>query len=196
MPNHQPDNAFEKGHEKNGGRKKGVPNKTTRILKEAIILAMEQIGEPRLQTFIVTLKDADGKPVLDSKGKPKKIKEQRLVYDGFDGLVGYLRWAALNNAPSVLACANKIIPTQVNVTSTQHREFRTVDDIRKEIESLGLPLDDHLFQTAKTIDENGNEVEVQSGRIIESTRTTVNARIEEVVEDIREHRPLKREPLE
>ena len=31
--------------ERRGGRKKGTPNKTTAVLKEAILLAAEQIGE-------------------------------------------------------------------------------------------------------------------------------------------------------
>jgi hypothetical protein len=31
--------------ERRGGRKKGTPNKTTAVLKEAILLAAEQVGE-------------------------------------------------------------------------------------------------------------------------------------------------------
>lgn len=35
---------FEEGRDKTGGRQKGSVNKTTRILREAIILAAEQLG--------------------------------------------------------------------------------------------------------------------------------------------------------
>lgn len=37
--------VFADGHKKAGGRHKGVPNKTTRILKEAVLLAAEASGE-------------------------------------------------------------------------------------------------------------------------------------------------------
>ncbi len=39
------DHLFAKGHEKKGGREKGVTNKTTGLLKEAIILAAEAEGD-------------------------------------------------------------------------------------------------------------------------------------------------------
>ena len=35
---------LEAGRQKTGGRKKGTPNKTTATLKEAILLAAEQVG--------------------------------------------------------------------------------------------------------------------------------------------------------
>lgn len=35
---------YPKGRRKTGGRKKGTPNKTTRIMKEAAIMAAEMIG--------------------------------------------------------------------------------------------------------------------------------------------------------
>lgn len=37
--------AFEKGHKKAGGRKKGTPNKTTTALREAILQAAELAGD-------------------------------------------------------------------------------------------------------------------------------------------------------
>lgn len=36
---------FEGGRTKSGGRAKGTPNKTTRVLKEALLLAAEVVGE-------------------------------------------------------------------------------------------------------------------------------------------------------
>jgi hypothetical protein len=36
---------FPKGHKKMGGRGKGTPNKTTKILKDAILLAATDVGE-------------------------------------------------------------------------------------------------------------------------------------------------------
>lgn len=41
------DHLFSKGHEKQGGREKGTKNKTTMLLKEAIIMAAELEGLDR-----------------------------------------------------------------------------------------------------------------------------------------------------
>jgi hypothetical protein len=51
---------FVKGHTKSGGRPPGIPNKTTRILKEAILLAAELEGN-------------------DTKGKDELIGYLRMV---------------------------------------------------------------------------------------------------------------------
>jgi len=97
MPNgYTPDNAFKDGHKKKGGREKGVPNKTTRLLREAFIMAMEQIGEPREQKYLATVKDVEGKPVKNKDGSIRKRVETRIVYDGFDGW-----WATCAGQPSI-----------------------------------------------------------------------------------------------
>lgn len=62
------------------GRPKGSQNKTTTALREAILLAAEQVGE-------------------DAKGK--------------DGLTGYLRRLAQNDARSFAVLLGKVLPLQV-----------------------------------------------------------------------------------
>jgi hypothetical protein len=60
---------FKKGHP---GYRNGAPNKTTRIMKEAMIFAAEQVG--------------------DLSGiNPKNLSKEGIEH-GTDGLVGYLRW--------------------------------------------------------------------------------------------------------
>lgn len=58
------------------GRKKGVPNKTTAILKDAIMLAATEAG-------------------------------------GKDGLVGYLKWLAINEPKAFAPLLGKVMPLQL-----------------------------------------------------------------------------------
>lgn len=69
----------------NSGRAPGTPNKTTRILKEAILMAAEQTGDH------------------GGKGKAK----------GADGLVGYLRWVARTEPKSFVVLLGKVLPLQI-----------------------------------------------------------------------------------
>jgi hypothetical protein len=43
-PDRARNGRFEKGHQKRGGRKPGTPNKITIMLKDASILAADQVG--------------------------------------------------------------------------------------------------------------------------------------------------------
>ena len=71
---------FKKGHP---GYRNGAPNKTTRIMKDAMILAAEQVG--------------------DLSGiNPKNLSKEGIEH-GTDGLVGYLRWAAKCEPKSFLS---------------------------------------------------------------------------------------------
>lgn len=62
------------------GRAKGTPNRTTSVLKEAILLAAAQVGR-------------------DGRGK--------------DGLTGYLRRVAINDARAFAGLLGKVLPMQV-----------------------------------------------------------------------------------
>jgi hypothetical protein len=47
------------GNERSRGRKAGVPNKTTRILKEAILQAAEELGELERRTVMNIIQELD-----------------------------------------------------------------------------------------------------------------------------------------
>jgi hypothetical protein len=78
---------FKKGHNKKG-RPPGMPNIRTQVLKDAMLLAADQVGEIK----IIKVLDADGKPT----------GEIEYEYSGVDGLVGYLRWAAVHRPASFM----------------------------------------------------------------------------------------------
>jgi hypothetical protein len=62
------------------GRPKGIPNKATRALKEAILQAADDVG-------------------MDGKGR--------------DGLIGYLRRVATEDARSFVSLLGRVLPLQV-----------------------------------------------------------------------------------
>lgn len=70
------------------GRPKGVPNKTTALLKDAILKAAEAAGK---------------KIAIDEKGKPT----------GEDGMVAYLTQQAEDNPGPFMSLLGKVIPLQV-----------------------------------------------------------------------------------
>jgi hypothetical protein len=55
------------GNERSRGRKAGVPNKTTRILKETILQAAEELGELERRTAVIKSENA---PVRKVRGRP------------------------------------------------------------------------------------------------------------------------------
>ena len=141
--------GFQKGQPRppGAGRKPGSVNKTTRLIKDAMLIAAEQLGEPFYQEYWEVLKDENGRVIKDRHGQPKRRRRTRLVYKGIDGLVGYFRWVALHHAPSfVSGLNNKVMPMQIKITHTETRTFRTVKEIREEIIRRGLPLDPRLFE--------------------------------------------------
>jgi hypothetical protein len=83
--------------ERRGGRKKGTPNATTRDLRNAILLAAENVGRPEW---------AKGK-----NGKPKLVK-------GAGGLVGYLEHLALTNTTSFSGLLGRVLPTRMEAEGT------------------------------------------------------------------------------
>jgi hypothetical protein len=66
------------------------------MLKDAILLAAEQLGEIKRVA------------VLDEYGKP--TGEYEFEYSGVDGLLGYLRWAGINRPASFLSLLGRVLP--------------------------------------------------------------------------------------
>jgi hypothetical protein len=116
----------QRGQRQNGGRKPGVPNQTTQMLKDALLLAAEQVGEIRK----VQVLDADGNPT----------DEIEFEYSGVDGLLGYLRWAAINRPASFLALLGRVLPLQLNIKSERSLKvtYKTVEETRAALKERGI----------------------------------------------------------
>lgn len=95
------------------GRKRGTANKTTSILKDAIILAAEQLGE------------------IGAKEKGK------------DGLVGYLRWIARRYPEEYVKLLAKVLPVQLTGPdggAITHKHILSVEEARKQLFERGIPI--------------------------------------------------------
>jgi hypothetical protein len=107
-------------------RRTSVPQYTTRYLKDAVLLAAEQVGQIRWKKVRVN----------------GRLMRRRVV-DGKDKLTGYLRFLAINHPTSFSAMLQKVLPMQV-ATFTKMQldvEYRTSDAIRKDLMARGIPVD-------------------------------------------------------
>jgi hypothetical protein len=97
------------------GRPPGVQNKTTRLVKDAIILAAEEIGD------ITNLKPGE--------------------LEGKDGLVGYLKHLARSEAKAFAVLLGKVLPTQFNHPSTTISVEDKAEEIREKLRKRGINID-------------------------------------------------------
>jgi len=106
------------------GRKPGTPNKVSKLLKDAVLLAAEQVG------FITYKHDKKGKLVVSATG--------------VDGLAGYLKYLAINEPRSFAVLLGRVLPMQVTLpdnTSTPDVVYKTVEEVRAELREKGIPVD-------------------------------------------------------
>jgi hypothetical protein len=122
------DGKFKKNYRRKpgAGRRLGVPNVRTQVLKDAMLLAADQVGEIEI---------IQGK---DEKGNPNG--EIKYEYSGIDGLVGYLRWAAVHRPASFMMMLGRILPTQLNIktATTLKVKYKTSADANKALRERGI----------------------------------------------------------
>jgi hypothetical protein len=95
------------------GRPPGVPNKLTRIIKEAILLAGE----------------AQGNKIAAANKEPR------------EGLVSYLKHLAANHPQSYAMLLGKVLPLQIERLSTTTAEYKTVEELQQALRERGLPVE-------------------------------------------------------
>jgi hypothetical protein len=105
---------FEKGCKPGPGRPKGVPNVMTRILKEAILEAGENVGNA-----IAASKQQEGQ-----------------------GIVSYFEWCATEHPPAYLALVGRILPMQrENEDRNSKVPYKTVKEAQQALRDRGLPVE-------------------------------------------------------
>jgi hypothetical protein len=96
------------------GRPKGQPNVLTRIVKEAILAAAEDVGNR----------------FAEEAGKDP------------NGLVSYLEWAAIAHPRAYLALLGRIMPMQVErATKEVDVPYKTVEELQQALRDRGLPVE-------------------------------------------------------
>lgn len=119
---------FKKGKKRppQAGRRRGSPNRTTGLLKEAVLLAAELEGDVTLQEFKTAAQ-------LHRESDHEAAKR--------GGLVGYLRYVARAYPQSFVTLLNCVLPLQVRVDARSQTVVRTVSEIRAEMSRRGVPLE-------------------------------------------------------
>ncbi len=124
--------------------RKGIENKNTRILKDALLLAAEECG--------------------DLSGIAKDELSEAGVEQGKDGLVGYLKWVAKTEPRSFMAILGRLLPMQVRVDAFAQTVYKSYHEVSVALADHGLSLE--AIEKLKQIDlkpEPKDEVKVSDG---------------------------------
>lgn len=126
MGNDASNPPFKKGDGRKKGRPPGSRNVSTQILKDALLIAAEELGEIKRVA------------VLDEEGLPTGQYEYE--YSGHDGLIGYLKWAGIHRPSSFLALLGRILPMQMNIKSERSLKvvYKTVEETRLALKERGI----------------------------------------------------------
>jgi hypothetical protein len=124
---------FRKGE---GGRRPGVPNKLSRIIKECVIQAAEEVG--------------------DLSGIQKKNLSKRGVH-GPDGLTGYLRFIAKTERKAFVGLLGKLLPMQVVTDKHSETIYRSYSEVQVALGDHGLSIE--VLERLKTMNVQPDDVE-------------------------------------
>jgi hypothetical protein len=130
---------FVKGHPRlpGAGMKRGSQLRNTKLLKDAILLAGGVGANILVAREIIERQKAeaekkDGKLVADEL-------EKCVAQNG--ALVGYLAWLSINHPNAYASLLGRVLPLEAKIDSHKEVVYKTVDDIKREIEDMKLPMD-------------------------------------------------------
>jgi hypothetical protein len=120
------DGKFKKGNKRGAGRPPGATNKTTQILKDALLNAASELG------FL------DEVTLLDDDGQPTEVI--KMVKTGKDGMQGYLEWVGINHPRTFVALLGRVLPTQLNIKTASSLKvtYKTVAEANKALKDAGI----------------------------------------------------------
>jgi hypothetical protein len=130
---------FAKGHTKipGSGQKAGVHVRNTRLLKDAILLGGEAGANLLVQREIIE-RAKDESLKKDGERVAGEL-EQCVAENG--ALVGYLAWLSVEHPSVYGSLLGRVLPLQVKIDSHKTVEYRTVEDIQRDIDALKLPME-------------------------------------------------------
>jgi hypothetical protein len=150
----------------NAGRKPGSANKTTPLLKDAILLAGCVAGDRLVELEIIErhARDAAENDSPESAGELKQAVEKH------GPLVGYLSWLALGYPNVFGPLLGRVLPLQVRIDSHKEVVYRTVEEIQQDIDALKLPMDRLAPLLEKYVSlERDTQIEEASDAVLDDT---------------------------
>jgi hypothetical protein len=132
---------FVKGAERpmNAGRKRGVGNRTTVLIKDALLVAGSVAGDWLVEREIIERRARDAA----ENDSPESASELKQAVEENGGLVGYLSWLALEHPTAYAPLLGRVLPLQIRVDSHKDITYRTVEEINRDMRAtlLRLPKD-------------------------------------------------------
>ena len=124
---------FEKGRAKTGGRVKGSPVTNSLLLKDAALLACQLEGD--IDLLGIDLKNKRQRKLL--RERYKELTDEAAERGG---LLGYFRWVARQHHTAMMSFLGRLLPFQVKVDAHKTVEYRSVEEVKRDIVMRRLPL--------------------------------------------------------
>jgi hypothetical protein len=91
------------------GRRKGVPNKITNTFRDVLLQAVSEVGDSREEGV-----------------------------DGQDGLLGYLKKAAVREEKTILLLLGRILPLKISTEVKQVKEMMSIGEAVADLKACGM----------------------------------------------------------
>lgn len=140
------DTKFKKDNRASNGRKPGTPNKTTRLVKDAIVAAGTAAGEQLLDDAIREARRLWRIAKRHDHSNEERLHENLLRLKAYrdggpDMLTEYLKWLALNEPKSYAALLGRVIPFHLTAkVDHSHRQYTSKDEILERLKEVGVPV--------------------------------------------------------